>query len=414
MPDQHFTRATQSIRLFAIPLLLLLPVLLVAAQPRPLAGAASGEFAKLRSQPAIEVPPVELPVELPGGVWRARGRARILTAEQFAVVHGAEVFLEYGLERVTMRRYGNGSTGMTTEVFEMRFPTGAYGLYTFNRRGLPPHRLEFNAGRYLVSIAMENSASAVDADALGAVQRLFATRSSLDVPPLISHLPLEKRIPESERYLVGRAGLQGIDGFSEFANSVDFTGGVEVATADYQTGDGVSSLIIIEYHTPQSASFGYDAAFNHLKNLPEPEKARRVLKRVGNYVVAAIVAGDLAAARAVVDRVKYEIRIYWEGKKFSSIPIQFRPPDPEALEEFARTANVLLRTFYGIGFMLAGSIVLGVFAGWTVFFWRKRRRRRLGMDDYFSDAGGTLRLNLDAYIFQPSEPSIKLLGKGDM
>ncbi|MEP7269891.1 MAG: hypothetical protein ABI882_00210, partial [Acidobacteriota bacterium] len=99
---------------------------------------------------------------------------------------------------------------------------------------------------------------------------------------------------------------------------------------------------------------------------------------------------------------------------FTSIPFQYRPPDPAAIEEMRDTATVLLRTFYGIGLMIVASIILGVFAGWTVFYWRKQKRRRLGKDDYFSDAGDTIRLNLDDYIFQPNKQPIKLLGKGDV
>ena len=45
--------------------------------------------------------PIELPKEL--GAWSARDNSRVLTADQFSVIQGGEVFLEYGLERVVMR-----------------------------------------------------------------------------------------------------------------------------------------------------------------------------------------------------------------------------------------------------------------------------------------------------------------------
>lgn len=367
---------------------------------------------------STSTPAIELPNELPGGAWRARGNARVLSADQFAVVDGAEVFLEYGLEHVIARRYLKGSSAVTVEAFEMHFPSGAYGLLATNRRTLPSHRSEFTAGRYLVSVSMDNILVPVSADALAAAKELFSGQSAAEAPPLVSHLPSQNKVEGSERYLVGPEALKRVDGFALLAEHVDFTGGTEIATADYQTGAHLTTLMIIEYHTPQASTFGYDAAFNQLKGMSDVEKQRRVLKRVGNYVVEALVggdsAGDLTAARSIVDSVKYNLVVYWEGKKFSSIPIQFRPPDPAAIEEFNETTKVLLRTFYGIGFMLAGSIILGVFAGWSVFYWRKQRRRKLGMDDYFSDAGETVRLNLDEYIFQPNEQPVKLLGKGDV
>ncbi|MEP7274650.1 MAG: DUF6599 family protein, partial [Acidobacteriota bacterium] len=362
MPDHHLTRTSETPR-FSRPYFQLLVLLTLMTLP------VSGSILA-QSQPAgaaVESPTpsasVDLPSVLPGSAYHADRRATVLSAEQYAIVNGAEVFVEYGLERVTLRRYVNGRSAMTVEVFQMRFPTGAYGLLSFNRGSLPTHRREFSAGRYLVSIAMENPASDVDADGFRAVEQLFSAMGIAEVPPIVSHLPSAKRIEGSEKYLVGPAALSAIAGFAPHASSTDFTGGVEVAVADYQTGDGTTKLVIIEYHTPQSASFGFESANTRLDSLTEQEKDRRILKRVGNYVVEAKVDGDRAAAQSIVGQIKYEVKIYWEGKKFTSIPFQYRPPDPAAIEEMRDTATVLLRTFYGIGLMLVASIILGVFSG---------------------------------------------------
>lgn len=380
---------------------------LLAAEPAPATQASSSKDA---------LPPVDLPRELVNSEWKARDNSRILSGEQYGVVQGGEVFLEYGLERVVMRTYQRGTDSMTVEVLEMRFPTGAYGLLSFNRKGLPKHRREFQFGRYVVSLSMQNPSQTVSEECIGAVHALFASRGPSDPPPLVTHLPKLDRIENSERYIVGSEALRRSDGFATFADFVDFVGGVEIAIADYRIAGG-TSLAIVEYHTPQAASFGYDAAFNQLKALPDEEREKRLLKRVGNYVVQANLTsgspGDVGAVRALVDQVKYQMVVYWEGSKFSSIPIQFRPPDPAALEEFRETTKVLLRTFYGIGLLLLSAIVIGVFAGWAVFYWRRQRRRKMGTDEYFSDAGETVRLNLDDYLFQPNEQPIKLIGKGD-
>lgn len=369
-----------------------------------------------QSGPKAAVSPIELPKELGNSEWKARDHSRILTGDQFAIVQGGEVFLEYGLERVVMRTYQHGNDAMTVEVFEMRFPTGAYGLLSFNRKSLPGHRRELVFGRYLISLSMHNTGKTVSEDSLSAVRAMFASRGTAEPPPLVTHLPKLDRVEHTERYIVGAEALKRSNGFASFADFVDFVGGVEIAIADYRVAGG-TTLAIVEYHTPQAASFGYDSAYNQLKTLPDAEKDKRVLKRVGNYVVQANLASgtpeDIGAARALVDQVKYQMAVYWEGTRFSSIPIQFRPPDPAALEEFRETTKVLLRTFYGIGLMLLCAIVIGVFSGWAVFYWRRQRRRRLGTDEYFSDAGETVRLNLDDYLFQPNEQAIKLIGKGD-
>ncbi len=355
-----------------------------------------------------------LPPVLPGTSWRADGPSRVLTGLEFAIVAGGDVFAEYGLERVAIQRYRQTRARMLMEVFEMRFSSGAFGLFTFNRDSLAAGRHELIAGRYLVSIVMEGGAQEIDRQAIDAVTQLFASIKLADLPPLVKHLPVQNKIGGSEKYLVGPAALGRLEGFSDIRDSVDFTGGVEVVTASYQTGNGITRLMIIEYHTPQSASVGYESAMSRHNTRSEDEKTRRILKRVGNYIVEAIVDGDSSLAGAIVNQVKYEQTVYWEGKKFSDIPLAYRGPDQYAIEEARETATVLIQTFYAIGFMLASSVVLGVFTGWAVFYWRRLRRRRLGMDDLFSDAGETVRLNLDEFLFQPKERPIKLLGKGDV
>src|SRR6185295_11228722 len=123
---------------------------------------------------------------------------------------------------------------------EMRYPTGAYGLYTFNRGSLPKYRHEFVVGSSLISLAADkgNSATEVSADAVGAVKQLFASAETADLPLLVSHLPAQDRIPDSEKYLQGSVALGQLDGFSDLRELVDFTGGVEVASAGYRNGDG--------------------------------------------------------------------------------------------------------------------------------------------------------------------------------
>src|SRR5204862_7105574 len=94
-----------------------------------------------------------------GDNWRAVGEAHRLNAEQFAVVQDASVALEYGLQSRTTRSYAKGKARVTIEAFEMRYPSGAHGLFTFNRGSLPANRQEFYVGRYLISVTAGQGAS---------------------------------------------------------------------------------------------------------------------------------------------------------------------------------------------------------------------------------------------------------------
>ena len=155
------------------------------------------------------------------------------------------------------------------------------------------------------------------------------------------------------------------------------------------------SLIIFEFHTPQLATDGYAQIQKHLEGLRVSGRDTRLLRRIGNYIVVAANVQDTTSAESVIAKIKYSPKIYWEGKKITNIPFQFRPPDPIVIEEASQTANMIIRTFYWIGVMISGAIIIGFISGGSLFYLNRYRRRKLGIDDVFSDAGGTIRLDLN-------------------
>jgi hypothetical protein len=391
----------------------LIAVMLTATPAGIAFGQGAGEQpVKIAPRAPTKTSTIQLPTALPGD-WRATGAPRLLTATELPVNSDSDLYREFGLERLQTRIYANGRRKLTIEVFEMLYPTGAYGLLTIDRAAKSsPHR-EFQRGRYLVRMSGGVTGDALDDQTISGVESLFATVEQGDLSPLPGHLPQQDRVPASERYLVGPVGLSRLQYFDEWREKVNFNGGTEIAAADYKNGSGEMSLVLIEFHTPQAATAGFEAMNSVLTGLAPDQQASRILKRTGNYIVAATNVTDRAAAQAIVDQVKYTAVVYWEGRKFTSIPLEFRPPDPAAIEEASETALVILRAFYGIGTLLVGAIIAGIFTGWAVFYWRRYRRRKMGLDDAFSDAGETVRLNLDGYVLQSGEPQIKLLGKGD-
>jgi hypothetical protein len=356
-----------------------------------------------------------LPARL-GARWRAVGPAQSLDARSFSILPNADVYKEYGLQRVISRLYTDGKTRAQVEVFELTFVSHAYGLFTFNRGLLPSTSREFYEGRYVVRASMSPpnerpDHSLPDHSLFGAIKpNLIGGEGRL--PSLPSRLPEQGKIAESEKYIVGPAALAKLKSFGALKDLINFSVGVEVVTADYHGGDGQMSLIIVEYYTPQSASDGYAKFQSHLNALSQDEKERRLLKRIGNYVVEMANIQDMAMAQNVIGQIKYEASVYWVGRKFGDIPLEFRPPDPVAIEEAKRTTQVLLRSFYWMGAMIMSAFILGLAAGAALFWWNRYRRRKLGLDGIFSDAGGTVRLNLDDYLLPPN-PESKRIGKGD-
>jgi len=349
-----------------------------------------------------------LPEKLPDN-WRAIGPPQILTADQFLILPDGEVYTEYGLESLIARHYASGDAKISVEIFQMRFASGAYGLFTFNRGKSNGARQEFHVGRYFIRISGDDH-SAFTSKTLTDFIKAGLT-SDGELPTLPSHLPNQNKISDSEKYLTGPKALSKSQYFSDLTDIVNFDGGTEIATADYQIKGSSMGLMIVEYHTPQLTTDGYTKFQSFFEKLSDQEKKLKYLKRVGNYIVLAANVIDAADAENLIGQIKYNPSVSWEGKKISDIPLAFRPPDPVALEEASETAVMLLRTFYWVGIMLSCGILLGAITGGTIFYYKRYRRRKLGLEDIFSDAGGTVRLNLDDYLLQSADSSLSKVKK---
>ncbi len=365
----------------------------------------------LQVQGQVELLPSSL------GEFQAVGPGRTLNHEEWIALVDSDVYAEYGLRTLTNRIYSDGKRKVSVEVFETEYGPGAYGLYTFHRRSLPANRQEFYHGQYLVSIAHGKDEQPINSSDKPLSTLIEALKNSLtgvsgQFPVLPSHLPAQNRVADSETYLLGPAALSRIKQFSDFKDAVNFTGGTEVIVADYQNGNGLMNLIIVEYHTPQLASDGRKRAESYLNALPRQEREKRILRRIGNYIFQAVNVQDLAGAQKIVSQIKYNPKVYWEGRKLSDIPLQFRPPDPVALAEAKRTVFFIVRSFYWVVILLTGTLLMGVITGSAYFYWKRYRRRKLGLDDLFSDIGETVRLNLDDYLLQPDDPPVKQIGSG--
>jgi hypothetical protein len=351
---------------------------------------------------------------LPGRLgqrWRSVGPARILDGQRLSSLPDADANGEYGLQRVIRRVYTDGRVESSVEVFELNLIPGAYGLFTFNRGRLPQNSREFHEGRYVVRVSRREADADSDRQIFEAVKPGLIGGEG-EFPALPLHLPETDKIAESEKYVIGPAALAKLKNFNGLKDVVGFSSGVEVATADYRNGGGQMNLIIVEYYTPQLAVEGQARIQDHFNALPQAEKDRLVLKRIGNYIVVMSNIQDMPAAQNIIGQIKYEKRIYWAGRKFTDIPLEFREADPLVVEDVTRTVKTLVRSFYWTGIALLSALLLGLAAGYSLFQWKRYRRRKLGLDDAFSDAGGTLRLNLDDYLLSEN-PQIKKLGEGE-
>jgi hypothetical protein len=323
-----------------------------------------------------------------GDDWKATTPSRKSGADKIPEKADAKVLTEYGLQSITDRQYSNGKAKFTVEAFEMKYVSGAYGLWTFHRGSGGPSQV-FN-GRFVFRFS-----GADQAVIESVVLQLQGNLTSASESPLLpTYLPEQSKILNSEKYLVGPEAVARISAISDLKDAVDFTGGTHAAVADYNNGNGKMSILLIEFTSPQFAADGLAKIQAHFHSLSQEEQKKRIVRRVGNYAVEAVNVSDAKAAEEVLKQIRYMVSVHWEGKNVSSIPIPFRPPDPTAIREAIQTGQFIVATFYWIGILLVGAVATGIFAGGAFFYWRHAQRRKLGLEDAFTDAGGMTRLNL--------------------
>jgi hypothetical protein len=318
---------------------------------------------------------ISMPDKLSDG-WQAAGPAQAFSGVKSKRLAQGEVVLEYGLQSRVSRTYAKGKERLSVELFEMHFPSGAYGFCTFNRAHAAEHQQQLCAGRYVVRL---RGANLTEADAAELLRDWWPlSNEKVAPPPLVDHLPKAARVAGSELYLTGAQSLAQAKRFGFLSPAVQFDTGVEAVAALYQPAQQSIGIIIFEFQTPQLASDGYASLESQINAQPDPVRKQTWLKRVGNYAVVATGTAEQAVAEQLTGEIKYTPKVTWAGEKFTSIPLAVRPPDPAALEEVAQTANILLRTFYWIGVMLLFAIFLGAVAGSSFFYWRRSRQLKDG------------------------------------
>lgn len=204
-----------------------------------------------------------------------------------------------------------------------------------------------------------------------------------DIPVLIKHLPDWQNVQHRVQYLVTKDALKAAFSNQLVFDAVSFDDGSEAVIADYNG----PQLVIVEFNTPQVATENNSritAKLQELRN--QGQSVPTVYRRVGNYSVFVFDAPSELAANQLIDQVKYQQVVQWLGEN----PYSYR----EAVAEFTQTTlGVLVSVVKASGLVLLGSLVVGGFFGALLF---TRRRAQQQMQDAYSDAGGLLRLNLDA------------------
>jgi len=213
--------------------------------------------------------------------------------------------------------------------------------------------------------------------------RLLAARldnGEGEIPVLVKHLPNWEAQERSAVYIVDDSQFRAAITNQPVLDAVSFDGGTEAVTANY----GQSQLVIIEFTTPQFSIDNDQRIWTRIAELKaKGEPGPTAYRRVGNYSVFVFNAPDEKTANALVEQVKYEQVVQWLGD------------DPHLAERLQRyftqtSAGVLVAVLKSSGLSLILCLAIGGLIGAMLF-----RHRRAQKAAAYSDAGGSIRLNLD-------------------
>src|SRR5205814_384293 len=170
------------------------------------------------------------------------------------------------------------------------------------------------------------------------------------LPALPGFLPASNLVPNSQRYILGPAGLAKFaPGISP--STVGFHQSAEAQLARFQTAAGEMTLALFEYPNEQIAR----------QRLQDFNKTPNVMaKRTGPLIAAVLAPANNDAAESLLSQVRYKANL--------------------SLDEYVPThrdniAHLVLKAFELVGFLLVFCAISGLaVGGWRVF------RRKKGVE----------------------------------
>ena len=207
----------------------------------------------------------------PGAVpgWRPDGNARVFTGSGLYghIDGGAEIFFEFGFEELTVQRYARGLDGVELELYRMRDPAAALGIYLGRcgretpdpglreRHTAGLHELMLVRERYFLIAANLDGKPEVAPQLVAFARAVAAALPAPQPVAALELLPRERRVAGSERLIRGPLALQSLITLGE-GDVLQLGGRNTAAAAAYDAGEGhpACTLVVAEYPDDAGAS----------------------------------------------------------------------------------------------------------------------------------------------------------------
>ncbi len=199
--------------------------------------------------------------------WKRSAPPRVFNRTSiFNYIDGAaELYLEFGFERLNVERYAKNGAELTVETYGMDLPASALGIYLMKcgpetpapgfdiRHSANPYQLMAVKGKTVCVVNNPDGAEALIPVMVGLARRAMAHVPVGESVPFLEMLPPEGRIPGSERIVRGRYGVESVYGFGE-NDALGLGGRAFGVAANYRDAQGFAfTRIRVGYGNPAGA-----------------------------------------------------------------------------------------------------------------------------------------------------------------
>lgn len=169
---------------------------------------------------------------------------------------GAEIFLEFGFDRLIVQDYKKGNSELVLEIYQMESPESALGIYLMKCgvetpiEGVPARnsgdKTQFTIlkGRAFIHINNPDGGARLLPVMVHLARALLESIPQGDPVMLLEELPEENRIPGSERLIRGPYALQSIFTLGE-GDVLELKGQIFGVAADYRDQEGEPSIRLV-------------------------------------------------------------------------------------------------------------------------------------------------------------------------
>lgn len=294
--------------------------------------------------------------------WQISGNPRISDDGAVADPAYAGVLKEYGFREVESATYTRPDRKLSVKAARFNDATGAYGAFTFYKtEGMEKEKigdLAASAGPkvlfYRGNILVEADFDRVTAMSAAELRELAGdlpqpTGNNAKLPTLPTYLPRQGYVPHSAKYVAGPAAFSNI-GAPLPADLVDFQRSPELVLARYSTAEGVASMVLIGYPTPQIAGDRLRAIESWMKsNCSGGSGCDFFGKRSGPII--AVVSGKISQseAQSLLGAVSYDADVTWN--------------EATSLSKKDNIGNLIIAAFTLIGILMLIALAIGLAFG---------------------------------------------------